>query len=192
MSVSLVKGQKLDLTKGNSGLKKVVIGLGWDINRYNGEDAFDLDVSAFFIGSDGKVTNDGDFIFYNQPSHSSNSIIYSGDNTTGDGNGDDETFVVELAKIPSNIQKVIFTASIYDGVNRLQNFGMVDNAYIRGYNEATNEELFTCDLTEDYSLNTGLIAGELYRHNGEWKFNAVKSGCAGGLDVIARSYGVNI
>lgn len=192
MSVSLVKGQKIDLTKGNSGLKKIKIGLGWDTNRYSGEDNFDLDVSAFFLGADGKVPSDADFIFYNQPTHASESIVYSGDNTTGDGSGDDETFVVELAKVPSNIQKVVFTASIYDGVNRLQNFGMVDNAYIRGLNEETNEELFICDLTEDHSLSTGLIAGELYRHNGEWKFNAVKASCSGGLDVIARSYGVNI
>lgn len=191
MSVSLVKGQKIDLTKGNKGLRKVVFGLGWDTNRYDGE-AFDLDVCSFFTDASGKVTGEQDFIFYNQPQHPSGALIYSGDNQTGEGSSDDETMVVDLSKIPSNIEKISFVAAIYDADNRLQNFGMVDNSYIRAYDADTNEELFRYDLNEDFSLETGIIAGELYRKNGEWKFNAVGSGYQGGLSTIARNFGLNI
>lgn len=192
MSINLVKGQKLDLTKGNSGLTKVTFGLGWDINRYDGNASFDLDVSAFLTDSTGKVTQESDFVFYGQPQHPSGAIIYSGDNQTGIGNGDDETMVVDLAKIPSNIEKISFAATIYDGETRLQNFGMVDNSYIRGYDTNTNEELFKYELNEDFSLETGIIAGELYRRNGEWKFNAVGSGYNDGLATIARNFGLNV
>lgn len=192
MSISLVKGQKIDLTKGNSGLQKVIFGLGWDINRYDGNAAFDLDVSAFLIGSTGKVADESDFVFYSQPQHPSGAIIYSGDNQTGEGDGDDETMVVELNKIPSNIEKIVFAATIYDAENRLQNFGMVDNSYIRAYDANTNEELFKYELNEDFSLETAVVAGELYRKNGEWKFNAVGSGYNGGLAAIARNFGLNI
>lgn len=138
MSISLVKGQKIDLTKGNAGLNKVVFGLGWDTNRYDGNADFDLDVSAFFTDDSGKVTGEQDFVFYGQPQHPSGALIYSGDNRTGEGGGDDETMVVELNKIPSNITKISFSATIYDAENRLQNFGMVDNSYIRAYNADTN------------------------------------------------------
>ena len=161
MSISLVKGQKIDLTKGNKGLAKVVFGLGWDTNRYDGNATFDLDVSAFLTDSNDKVTRDQDFVFYNQPNHPSGAIIYSGDNLTGEGQGDDETFTVTLNKIPSNITKISFAATIYDAEERLQNFGMVDNSYIRAYNADTNEELFKYELNEDFSLETGIIAGEL-------------------------------
>lgn len=192
MSISLVKGQKIDLTKGNVGLKKVVFGLGWDVNQYDGNANFDLDVSAFFTDTSGKVTGEQDFVFYGQPQHPSGALIYSGDNQTGVGSGDDETMTVDLNKIPSNIEKISFAATIYDAENRLQNFGMVDNSYIRAYNADTNEELFKYELNEDFSLETGIIAGELYRKNGEWKFNAVGSGYQGGLATIARSFGLNI
>ena len=192
MSISLVKGQKIDLTKGNGGLKKVVFGLGWDTNRYDGNADFDLDVSAFFTDASGKVTGEQDFVFYGQPQHSSGALVYSGDNQSGVGSGDDETMTVELNKIPSNIERISFAATIYDAENRLQNFGMVDNSYIRAYDADTNEELFKYELNEDFSLETGIIAGELYRKNGEWKFNAVGSGYQGGLATIARNFGLNI
>lgn len=192
MSISLVKGQKIDLTKGNSGLQEVVFGLGWDTNKYDGNEDFDLDVSAFLTDSTGKITGECDFIFYNQPSHPSGAIIYSGDNRTGEGVGDDETMLVNLSKIPSNIEKISFTANIYDAENRLQNFGMVSNSYIRAYVPSTKEELFKYELDEDFSLETGIVAGELYRRNGEWKFNAVGSGYTGGLSTVARSFGLNI
>ena len=192
MSISLVKGQKIDLTKGNAGLNKVVFGLGWDTNRYDGNADFDLDVSAFFTDNSGKVTGEQDFVFYGQPQHPSGALIYSGDNRTGVGDGDDETMIVELNKIPSNITKISFSATIYDAENRLQNFGMVDNSYIRAYNVDTNEELFKYELNEDFSLETGVIAGELYRKNGEWKFNAVGSGYNGGLAAIGRNFGLDL
>lgn len=192
MSISLVKGQKIDLTKGNKGLSKVVFGLGWDINRYDGNVDFDLDVSAFLSDGSGKSTSEHDFVFYGQPQHPSGALLYSGDNQTGEGAGDDETMVVELNKIPPNIEKVSFTATIYDAENRLQNFGMVDNSYIRAYDAITNEELFKYELNEDFSLETGIVAGELYRKDGEWKFNAVGSGYNGGLATIARNFGLNI
>lgn len=176
MSISLVKGQKIDLTKGNAGLKKVVFALGWDTNRYDGDEEFDLDVSAFFTDDSGKVTGEHDFVFYGQPQHPSGALTYSGDNRTGEGNGDDEIMTVELEKIPANISKISFAATIYDAENRLQNFGMVDNSYIRAYDADTNEELFRYDLNEDFSLETGVVAGELYRRNGEWKFNAIGQG----------------
>lgn len=192
MSISLVKGQKINLTKGNKGLTKVVFGLGWDVNRYDGSSTFDLDVSAFLTNANNRVVGEPDFIFYNQPNHPSGAIVYSGDNTTGDGQGDDETFTVDLTKIPSNVEKISFAATIYDAEARLQNFGMVDNSYIRAYNADTNEELFKYELNEDFSLETGIIAGELYRRNGEWKFNAVGSGYNGGLATIARNFGLDV
>lgn len=192
MSISLVKGQKIDLTKGNAGLNKVVFALGWDTNRYDGDTGFDLDVSAFLTGADGKVTGEQDFVFYGQPQHPSGAIIYSGDNRTGDGNGDDETMAVDLSKIPSNINKISFTATIYDADARLQNFGMVDNSYIRAYVADTGEELFKYELNEDYSTKTGLISGELYRRNDEWKFSAVGDGFDTGLRGIANNFGLNL
>ena len=192
MSISLVKGQKIDLTKGNEGLVNIAFGIGWDTNKYDGNNDFDLDVSVFLLDTSGKVTGEGDFIFYNQPIHSSGAVDYSGDNRTGVGDGDDETIKVNLQKIPSNITKISFAATIYEAETRLQNFGMVDNSYIRAYNLDTNEELFKYELNEDFSLETGIVAGELYRHNGEWKFAAVGSGYAGGLSTICRNFGLNI
>ena len=192
MSISLVKGQKIDLTKGNGGLVKVAFGLGWDTNKYDGNNEFDLDVSVFLTDASGKVTGEQDFIFYNQTTHPSGAVDYSGDNRSGVGNGDDETIKVDLSKVPANITKINFVATIYDAESRLQNFGMVDNSYIRAYNTDTNEELFKYELNEDFSLETGIVAGELYRHNGEWKFAAVGSGYAGGLSAIGRNFGLNI
>lgn len=192
MSVSLVKGQKIDLTKGNKGLQNIKIGLGWDINKFDSNDEFDMDVAAFLLSNNGKVISESDFVFYNNPSHNSGSLIYSGDNRTGEGDGDDETMSVKLNKIPSNIEKIVFTASIYNAQERCHNFGMISNSYIRGINEDTKEELFKFELDEDFSIETGLIAGELYKHNGEWKFNAIGNGTQGGLEYIAQLYGINL
>ena len=192
MSISLAKGQKIDLTKGNEGLKNVMFGLGWSTNKYDGEEPFDLDVSAFMLDSNGKVTGEQDFIFYNQPSHPSGSVIYSGDNRTGDGDGDDETMKIDLSKIPAGIDRIAFAVTIDRADERLQNFGMVSDSYIRAVNEENGEELFKYELDEDFSLETAIIAGELYRRNNEWKFSAVGSGMQGGLGAIARNYGLNI
>jgi len=192
MSISLAKGQKIDLTKGNEGLKNVMFGLGWNVNKYDGESQFDLDVSAFLLGANGKVTGEKDFIFYNQPSHVSGGVIYSGDNRTGEGDGDDETIKVDLSKIPSDIEKVVFVVTIDQAAERLQNFGMVNNSYIRGVDETNGTELFKYELDEDYSIETALVVGELYRRGTEWKFSAVGSGYQGGLAAICGNYGLNV
>lgn len=190
MAVNLTKGQKIDLTKGNPGLKNLMVGLGWDVNRYDGAD-FDLDTCAFLLGENGKVTGDGDFIFYNNASHESGAVTYMGDNTTGAGDGDDEQIKLDLSKIPASITRIAFTCSIYDAEARSQNFGQVSNAYIRVVDEATGTELIRYDLGEDFSIETALVVGEIYRHNGEWKFNAIGGGFSGGLSALCRNYGIN-
>lgn len=192
MAVSLTKGQKVDLTKTNPGLTKVIVGLGWDTNKYDGGQDFDLDTAAFLLEGTGKVTSDMDFIFYNNLKHSSGSVTHLGDNRTGEGEGDDEQIKIELDKVPSNIEKIDFTVTIHEAETRNQNFGQVSNAFIRIVNEQTNEELIRYDLSEDYSIETAIVVGELYRHNGEWKFNAVGSGFQGGLGALCGNFGINI
>lgn len=190
--VNLVKGQKVDLTKGNPGLSRINAGLGWDVNMFDGGAQFDLDAEVFMLGDNGKVTSDGDFVFYSNPTHSSGAVEHSGDNRDGAGDGDDETIKIDLGRVPANISRITFTVTIYDAEARNQNFGQVRNAFIRIYNPDTNEELLRYDLSEDYSIETALIIGELYRHNGEWKFNAVGAGYQGGLEALCRGFGVNV
>ena len=192
MAVSLKKGQKVDLTKTNPGLKEVVVGLGWDVKRYDGGSDFDLDASAFMLGESGKVPSDGEFIFYGNKKHSSGSVEHMGDNLTGAGEGDDEQIKINLSEIPANIAKIDFTVTIYEAEQRKQNFGQVENAFIRVVDAATDKELIRYDLTEDFSIETAVVVGELYRHGGEWKFNAIGSGFEGGLASLGRNYGVNI
>ena len=192
MAVNLSKGQKVDLTKTNPGLSKITVGLGWDVNRYDGGSDFDLDASAFLLGANGKVTSDADFVFYGNQQHSSGSVIYGGDNRTGEGEGDDEQIKIDLKSIPANIEKVDFTVTIYDADTRRQNFGQVNNAYVRIVDDATGAELIRYDLEEDFSIETALVVGEIYRHNGEWKFNAIGSGFQGGLEALCLNYGVNV
>ena len=191
MSINLQKGQKIDLTKDNSNLNKVMFGLGWDVNRYDGNDQFDLDVSAFLTDDSGHCPSETDMIFYNNTRHPSGAVMHSGDNRTGEGEGDDETILVELSKIPANITKISFVVTIDQAEQRMQNFGMVESSYIRAVDQDTNEELFRYDLEEDYSLETGIVAGELYKHNGNWKFNAVGSGFKGGLAAILSNFGLS-
>ncbi|MGV8980468.1 TerD family protein [Clostridium sp.] len=191
MAVSLKKGQKVDLTKSNPGLKKVLIGLGWDTNKYDGGSDFDLDSAAFLLGENGKVTGDGDFIFYNNLNHASNSVTHLGDNTTGNGDGDDEQLKVDLSAVPQNITKIDFTVTINDAETRRQNFGQVSNAFIRICNEETGAELIRYDLGEDYSIETAVIVAELYRNGSEWKFNAIGSGFEGGLGALCSNFGIN-
>ncbi|MDE5792696.1 MAG: TerD family protein [Oscillospiraceae bacterium] len=192
MAVSLMKGQKVDLTKGNPGLSQLLIGLGWDINRYDGGYDFDLDAAAFMLGANGKVTNDLDFIFYNNTVHSSGAVEHTGDNLTGGSDGDDEVIRVDLSKVPENISKIDFTVTIYDAETRNQNFGQVSNAYIHVLDETNGKELVRFDLGEDFSVETAVVVGELYRHNGEWKFNAIGSGFSGGLRALGLNFGVNV
>lgn len=192
MAVSLSKGQKVDLTKTNPGLRKVLVGLGWDTNKYDGGNDFDLDAAAFLLDTNAKVISEGDFVFYNNLKHCSESVIHLGDNRTGEGEGDDEQISVELNKIPSNIEKIDFTVTIHDAELRGQNFGQVSNAFIRIINADTNEELIRYDLSEDFSIETALVVGELYRYNGEWKFNAIGSGFQGGLAALCKNYGLEV
>ena len=192
MAINLMKGQKVDLTKGNASLKTIVAGLGWDTNKYDGGFDFDLDASAFLIGENGKVITQEDFIFYGNLIHKSGAVEHMGDNRTGEGEGDDEQIKVNLQQIPSNIQKVVFTVTIYEAEKRKQNFGQISNAYIRIINDDDNKELIRYDLGEDFSIETAIVVGEIYRHNGEWKFNAVGSGFQGGLAALCANYGIEV
>ncbi|MBR2518843.1 MAG: TerD family protein [Selenomonadaceae bacterium] len=192
MAVSLKKGQKVDLTKTNPGLKEVLIGLGWDTNKYDGGSDFDLDAAAFLLNGAGKANDDGDFVFYGNLKHASGSVEHLGDNLTGAGEGDDEEIVIDLSKVPENVEKIDFTVTIYEADERKQNFGQVENAFIRVVNKATNEELIRYDLGEDFSIETAVVIGELYRNKGEWKFNAIGSGFEGGLAALCKNFGVNV
>jgi tellurium resistance protein TerD len=192
MAISLQKGQKVDLTKTNPGLKKVYVGLGWDTNKYDGGFDFDLDAAAFLLGESGKVTNDGDFIFYNNKKHSTNSVEHLGDNLTGVGDGDDEQMKVSLELVPQNIQKIAFTVTINEAEARRQNFGQVANAFIRVCDEETGQELIRYDLGEDFSIETAVIVGEIYRNGSEWKFNANGSGFQGGLAALCNNFGIAV
>ena len=190
--ISLFKGQKVDLTKGNPGLSKIVVGLGWDVNKYDGGAAFDLDAAAFMLGANGKVQNDSDFVFYNNLKHSSGSVQHMGDNLTGAGDGDDEQIKIDLSKIPANIEKIAFTVTIHEAEQRRQNFGQVSNAFIHVFDEAKNTDLIRYDLSEDFSIETAVVVAEIYRHSGEWKFNAIGSGFQGGLKALCQNFGINI
>ena len=192
MPINLVKGQKTDLTKGNPNLSKIIVGLGWDVKKYDGGYDFDLDASAFLVGSNGKVASDSDFIFYHNLKHSSGAVEHTGDNLTGAGEGDDEVIRVDLKKLPASVDKVAFTVTIYDAESRRQNFGQVSNAYIHIMDETTHQELIRYDLGEDFSIETAVVVGEIYRHNGEWKFNAIGSGFKGGLRALCLNFGVNV
>lgn len=190
MPISLQKGQKVDLTKGNLTLKHVLVGLGWDVNRYDGGFAFDLDASAFLLGANGQTPNTDAFIFYGNLKHPSGAVEHMGDNLTGEGDGDDEQILVDLTKIPDSIEKIAFTVTIYEAEQRRQNFGQVDNSFIRIVDNDTGKELIRYDLGEDFSIETAIVVGEIYRHGGGWKFNAVGSGFQGGLAALCANYGI--
>lgn len=191
MALSLSKGQNLSLSKTDPGLKKIVIGLGWDPRGTDGQE-FDLDASAFLLADNGKVRLDGDFIFYNQMTSTCGSVIHTGDNRTGEGEGDDEQMKVDLSKIPTEIQRVAISVTIHDADQRRQSFGQVGNAFIRIVNEDTGSEVVRYDLSEDYSTETAMVFGEVYRHGGEWKFKAVGQGYAGGLKAMCSQFGIQI
>lgn len=191
MSVSLSKGGNVSLSKEEPGLAQVLIGLGWDTRATDGAD-FDLDASAFLLGSGDKVRGDGDFIFYNNLRSADGAVEHTGDNRTGEGDGDDEALRVDLARVPAEVGKIAVAVTIHEGEARRQNFGMVSNAFIRVVNDATGREIARYDLTEDASTETAMVFGEVYRHAGEWKFRAVGQGYKGGLAPLARNYGVNV
>ena len=189
MALSLSKGGNLSLTKEAPGMTKVLVGLGWDARSTDGLD-FDLDASAFLLKADGKVRADSDFIFYNQLKSVDGSVEHTGDNRTGEGDGDDEAIKVDLSKVPADIDKIAFTVTIHEAEVRKQNFGQVSNAFIRIVNQDNNSEVARYDLAEDASTETAMIFAELYRHGSEWKFRAVGQGFRGGLKPLAESYGL--
>ncbi len=192
MPVNLQKGQKVSITKGNPGLTKVVVGLGWDVNQYDTGGDFDLDTAAFLLTESGKVSKSDDFVFFGNLKHPSGSVEHLGDNLTGTGEGDDEQIKINLSLIPETITKIAFTVTIYDADSRRQNFGQVNNAFIRIYDQDKNEEILRYDLGEDFSIETAAVFGELYKNNGEWKFNAIGSGYQGGLAALCANFGVDV
>lgn len=192
MAITLSKGQKVSLTKGNPGLKNIVVGLGWDTNKYDGGFDFDLDSAAFLLGENDKVNSDSDFIFYNNLKHSSGAVEHLGDNLTGKGDGDDEQIKLDLSLVPQNVNKIAFTVTIHEAQERRQNFGQVNNSYVRVVNTDNNQELLNYELGADFSIETAIVVCEIYRHNGEWKFNALGSGFEGGLEALCKNFGVNV
>ena len=190
MTISLSKGGNISLNKTDPNLQRVVVGLGWDPRSTDGS-AFDLDASAFLLKADGRVRSDADFVFYNQTKSPEGSVEHTGDNRTGQGDGDDEALKVDLGRVPADVQRVPFTVTIHDGAARKQNFGQVGNAFIRVVNADTKQEVTRFDLSEDHSTETAMIFGELYRNGAEWKFKAVGQGYAGGLAAMCSQFGVN-
>lgn len=190
MPVSLVKGQKVSITKGNTGLNKLLVGVGWDVNQYDGGEAFDLDSEVFLVGANGKVTRQEDFIFFGNLKHPSGAVEHMGDNRTGEG--DDEKIKIDLSKVPPAILKIVVAVTIYEPEQRKQNFGQVSNAYIRIVDEEKQEELLKYDLGEDFSIETAVVFGEIYKNGLEWKFNAIGNGYQGGLAALCSAYGIEV
>ena len=189
MAINLTKGQRVSLTKDNPGLSRVLVGLGWDVNKYDGQYAFDLDAEAFLLQANGKLQNSSDLVFYNNLKHSSGAVIHMGDNLTGEGEGDDEQIEIDLSRVPAGVEKIDITVTIYEADKRKQNFGQVSNAFVRVVNQSNNQELIRYDLGEDFSIETAVIVGELYRKNGEWNFVAIGSGFKGGLHALNQNFG---
>lgn len=194
MAINLQKGQRVSLDKT---MKLALVGLGWDTNRYDGGHDFDLDASAFMLGENGKLLKDEDFVFYNNLNGRDGAVVHTGDNLTGEGDGDDEVIMIDFSKVPNEIKKIAICVTIFDAENRRQNFGQVSNAYIRIAKMAdefdtTGEPALKFDLEEEFSIETALVVAEIYQKDGEWKFNAVAAGYQGGLEAICRSYGANV
>lgn len=188
--ISLTKGQKIDLTKGNPSLTKLYVGLGWDTNKYSGQHAFDLDASAFLLRAGDKATGIQDFVFYNNTKGMNECVVHTGDNLTGEGDGDDEVIKVDFSKVPADVQKIAITVTIHDAQARNQNFGQVSNAFVRVLDDSTQREVLRYDLGEDFSVETAIVVCEFYRHGGEWKFAAVGSGFSGGLQALCANFGL--
>lgn len=194
MAINLQKGQRVSL---DNSMKLALVGLGWDTNRYDGGADFDLDASAFLLGENGKLLRDEDFVFYNNLNGRDGAVVHTGDNLTGDGDGDDEVIMIDFSKIPSEIKKIAICVTIHDAEARRQNFGQVSNAYIRIAKlsdefDTVGEPVLKFDLEEEFSIETALVVAEIYFKNGEWKFNAVAAGYQGGLEAICRSFGANV
>ncbi|AAF11773.1 TerD family protein [Deinococcus radiodurans] len=191
MALSLQKGGNISLSKQDANLQRILVGLGWDPRSTDGQQ-FDLDASAFLLTSGGKVRGDHDFIFYNQLRSVDGSVEHTGDNRDGQGEGDDEVIKINLTQVPAEVERIAVSVTIDQAEQRRQNFGQVGGAFIRIVNEDNGQELTRYDLGEDFSTETAVIFGEVYRHGGEWKFRAVGQGYTGGLGPLARNYGVNV
>lgn len=191
MAISLKKGENTNLSNAAPGMSKMVVGLGWNARSTAGE-AFDLDASAFMLNASDKVPSDANFIFYNQDKSPEGSVKYMGDNRTGDGDGDDETIVIELDRVPGDIEKIAVCVTIHQAAERKQNFGQVSGAFIRCVDASTNQEVARFDLSEDFSVETAVVFGTIYRNAGAWKFRAVGQGYSGGLEELCRVHGIQI
>ena len=190
MTVNLSKGQRISLEKVAPGLTNVFVGLGWDINITDTGTDFDIDASVFMLGSNEKIISDRHFIFYNNLTSPDpdKSVEHTGDNRTGAGEGDDEVIKIALKKVPADVHKIAITVTIHEADTRQQNFGQVENAFVRVVDAQTNQEVARYDLTEDFSIETALIMAELYRKDGEWRINAVGAGYQGGLQALLDRY----
>ncbi|MEJ8306558.1 TerD family protein [Saccharibacillus sacchari] len=191
MTISLSKGQRIDLTKTNPGLQKVVIGLGWDTNKYSSGADYDLDASVFLLHEDGRAKGIEDFVFYNNPKTPNGAVEHTGDNRTGEGEGDDEQIIVDFSLVPQNITRLGITVTIHDAEARAQNFGQVSNAFVRVVDSGDNREVLRYDLGEEFSVETAVVICELYRQGNDWKFQAIGSGFAGGLAALCKNYGLD-
>lgn len=194
MAISLAKGQRVSLDKS---ITHALVGLGWDTNKYDGGQDFDLDAAAFLLGANGKVLSDDEFIFYNNLESKTGAVKHTGDNLTGAGDGDDEVILIDFSKMPAEVEKIAITVTIHEATVRQQNFGQVSNAYVRvakmaNENDFAGEDTLRYDLGEDFSVETAIVVCEIYRNNGDWKFNAVGAGFQGGLEALCRNFGVNI
>ncbi len=190
MGISLSKGQRVSLDKISPGLEAVLVGLGWDVKKTDTGSDFDIDVSVFMLGQNDKLLSDNHFVFYNNlkspdPDHC---VEHMGDNLTGAGEGDDEVILVNLTKIPGDIQKLVFVVTIHQADKRGQNFGQVENAFVRLVDVKTKQEVLRYDLTEDYSIETAIIVAEIYKKDGQWRMSAIGSGYQGGLQAILNRY----
>lgn len=192
MSVNLQKGARVSLSKEIAGLSKVLVGLGWDTNSSDTGAEFDLDASAFLLDKNGKVTNDRNFVFYNNLNSADGAVVHTGDNRTGEGEGDDESIEVDFSKLSKEVVEIAIVVTIHDATQRKQNFGMVRNAFIRIVDEVSKKEIAKYDLEEDFSTETAVEFGKLYFKDNEWRFNAIGNGLKGGLDGFCKKYGVNI
>ncbi|HHG83434.1 MAG TPA: TerD family protein [Bacteroidetes bacterium] len=191
MAINLQKGQNISLNKEAPGLNHIHTGLGWDTQQFAGAD-FDLDVMVFLLGANDKLVSDSHFVFYNNLTSPDGSVVHTGDNLTGEGEGDDEVVNIDLSKISAEVHKIAFTTNIHEAAARNQNFGQVQNAFIRIVDKAKGEEIIRYDLSEDFSIETSLIVAELYRKGDEWKFKAVGQGFKDGLAQLGRFYGLNV
>ncbi len=194
MAIDLVKGQRVSL---DSSMKLALVGLGWDTNKFTGGGDFDLDASAFLLNEEGKLIRDEDFIFYNNLESTTKAVVHQGDNRTGAGDGDDEVIMVDFTKIPADVSKIAIVVTIHDAKARGQNFGQVSNAYIRILKmqdefDCIGEQVLKFDLEEEFSIETALVVAEIYKKNGEWKFNAVAAGYSDGLAGVCRAFGADI